>query len=97
MERQGERQWGEAAERRGAEKVRKQDKQEGKTKKTNVTRQLKKATRKRKKRRKKTDAGDKDSLIYCYLPTSELEKELVMPVESVQYLIASIAAVNQMQ
>lgn len=47
--------------------------------------------------KKKPDAGDKDSLIYCYLPTSELEKELVMPVKSVQYLIASIAAVNQMQ
>lgn len=47
--------------------------------------------------KKKPDAGDKDSLIYCYLPTFELEKELVMPVKSVQYLIASIAAANQMQ
>lgn len=53
--------------------------------------------KKKKEKKEKADAGDKDSLIYCYLPTSELEKELVMPVESVQYLIASIAAVNQMQ
>lgn len=58
---------------------------------------IKESNTEMKKKEKKPDAGDKDSLIYCYLPTFELEKELVMPVKSVQYLIASIAAVNQMQ